>query len=217
MGYIYVLKSPSGKVYIGQTIRSIEERFKEHQLKNSNCRSISGAIQKYGWEKFEKDWYDCLDEDLNKHEKWMINLMETLTPNGYNLIEGGGNGGKRSEETRRKMSKPKNDETKKKISEAKLGILKNDETKKRMSKAHLGTTRTKETKQKISESTKGEKNHKSKKVYQYDLDGNLLGSFGSTEEAGRYLVKGGSKISECARGNPRYKTAGGFKWSYNQI
>lgn len=203
------------KIYIGQTIRPIEVRFKEHQLKKSNCRSISGAIQKYGWEHFETDWYNCLDEDLNKHEKWMVNLMETLSPNGYNLIGGGGNGGKRSEETKQKLRKPKSEETKIKISESKLGISKSEETKKRMRNAHLGTTRTKETKGNISESTKGEKNHKSKKVYQYDLEGNLIGSFGSTKEAGRYLVKGRSQISECARGNPRYKTAGGFKWSYN--
>ena len=31
MGYIYILTSPSGKSYIGQTIRSIEKRFQQHQ------------------------------------------------------------------------------------------------------------------------------------------------------------------------------------------
>jgi group I intron endonuclease len=219
MGYIYILKSPSGKIYIGQTIHSIEERFRQHQLKNSHCRSISSAIQKYGWENFEKDWYDCLDEDLNKHEKWMVKLMGTISPDGYNLMEGGGSGGKRSEEAKQNMRKPRS-------KEAKRNMRKSDETRqkmreaKKMSKAYLGTTRTKETKQKISESTKGENNHKSKRVYQYDLDGNLLGSFGSTEEAERYLIKGGSKISECARGNPRYKTAGvsnGLIIKYNKM
>lgn len=31
MGFLYMLTSPSGKSYIGQTIRPIEERLKEHK------------------------------------------------------------------------------------------------------------------------------------------------------------------------------------------
>ena len=31
MGYIYILTSPSGKSYIGQTTRSIHKRLEEHE------------------------------------------------------------------------------------------------------------------------------------------------------------------------------------------
>jgi group I intron endonuclease len=100
MGYIYMITSPKGKSYIGQTIRSISERFKEHETgKSKDCVAIYSAIQKYGWENFEKEWYECPDKDLNDHEELMIEVLGTLTPGGYNLKGGGGNG-KLSEETR---------------------------------------------------------------------------------------------------------------------
>jgi group I intron endonuclease len=98
MGYIYnATNTINGKGYVGQTIRPIEERLKEHQTGKVGCRAFSGAIKKYGWDAFIIDCYECPDDELNKHEKWMVNLMGTLSPNGYNLREGGGSRGKRSE------------------------------------------------------------------------------------------------------------------------
>lgn len=102
MGFIYMLTSPSGKSYIGQTIRTIEERFKEHQ-KDTRCVYIHKAIKRHGWENFEKDWYECPDEDLNFDEPFLIETMNTLSPNGYNLTEGG-EGGKPSKETLKKRA-----------------------------------------------------------------------------------------------------------------
>ena len=107
MGYIYILTSPIGKSYIGQTTRPIEKRFKAHQLKSSKCLAIYNAIQKYGWDNFEKDWYECPDEDLNFDEELLVREMETLSPSGYNLKEGGGNTGKPCEETRQKQIEAK--------------------------------------------------------------------------------------------------------------
>lgn len=53
MGWIYMITSPSGKSYIGQTIRPIQTRLKEHRTgKSSDCVAIYNAIQKYGWENF---------------------------------------------------------------------------------------------------------------------------------------------------------------------
>ena len=180
-----MLTSPSGKSYIGQTVRPIEERFKRHQRKSSGCVAISGAIKKYGWENFVIDYYEVPDEELNKHERWMVNLMGTLSPDGYNLKEGGGNG-KLSEETKRRQR------------EAQLG-----------EKSYM-FGRTGENHPRFGKT--GEKHHKSKRVYQYDLDGTFIASFGSTGEAGRHLEKNGSHIRTCARGER--KTACGFKWSY---
>ncbi len=234
MGYIYILTSPSGRSYIGQTTRPIEIRFIAHQFKSSPCIAIRNAIQKYGWENFEKDWYECPDEDLNFDEELLIREMETLSPNGYNLKEGGGNG-KLSDEARKKISeaqqgeknhnygKTPSDETKQKSRDKQIGKTLSDKTKQKMRESHIGTSHTDETKQKISESRQGEKHpmygktgeksSRSKKVYQYDSSGNILGSFGSCEEAAREMKKGGSStISRCANG--KIKTAYGFKWSY---
>ena len=105
MGFIYKLThKESGKAYIGQTLRDIHERLKERQLSSSGCRAISGAIQKHGWENFGKEWYEVPDEDLNKHEEMLVALFGTLSPGGYNLVEGGGSTGRPSEETKQKMS-----------------------------------------------------------------------------------------------------------------
>jgi group I intron endonuclease len=227
MGYIYILTSPSGKSYIGQTSRPIQKRFEEHKLESSGCVAISNAVKKYGWDNLVKDWYECPDGELNKHEELMIEVLGTLSPGGYNLKEGGANG-KPSAETKQKMSeaqkgdkgywygkngekhhmygKAHTEETKKKIGEAQ-----------RVDKHHMyGKAHTEETKQKMSESARGEKNHNSKRVYQYDLDGNLLGTFASNGEAVICLKKKNSSlISACARGI--YKTAYGFKWSYTYL
>jgi len=214
MGYIYILTSPSRKSYIGQTSRSIHKRLEEHRTgKSAGCRAIYNAIHFYGWDAFVIDWYYCPDEDLNKHEELMEEVLGTLAPDGYNLRKGGDN---------RKPS----DETKQRISEAKLGILKSEETKQKMSEAQLGEKnhnfgipKSEETKQKMSEAKlgkTGEKHPKSKRVYQYDLDGTFLGSFGSTGEAARHLEKtDGTNISACANG--KLKTAYKFKWSYDMI
>ena len=251
MGYIYILTSPSGKSYVGQTTRDIEERFGEHQEPTSACRAIRNAIQYYGWDRFIADYYECPDGELNKNEKWMVELLGTLSPGGYNLREGGGNRGKHSEESKQKnrdshigkilteehkqkigealvggirteetrqrmreasLGKTLTEETRQRISEAKLGIPLSEETRQKISEALLGRTFTEGHKQKIGEAQRGDKHHSSKRVYQYDLEGNLLGTFGSSGEAARCLEKKyGNKIRECALG--KSKTAYGFRWS----
>jgi group I intron endonuclease len=176
-----MLTSPSGKSYIGQTIQPILKRLGRHQLQSSKCRAILGAINKYGWEKFEKDWYECPDEDLNFDEEMLVEEMGTLAPGGYNLKEGGGSSGKMCEETKKKISesqsgeknhnygKTLSDEIKKKISESQSGEKNHnygkslsEETKKKISKAQTGEnaywygkTRTEETKKKMSKAQSG--------------------------------------------------------------
>ena len=206
----------NGKIYIGQTIRPIHRRLRQHETGESKgCRAIYGAIQKYGWKNFEKDYYECPDEDLNFDEELLVREMGTLSPGGYNLIEGGGSRGKRSEETKRRIGdgnrgKIRSEECKRKNKESQLGEKGN----------RYGIPHTKESIQKMVEATLGENNHASKRVYQYDLDGAFINSFGSSEEAARQL-KGegtyGSSIRACARGKRNYNTAYGFKWSYTKL
>ena len=230
----------NGKVYIGQTTRPIQTRLEEHRAGKIGCRAIYNAIKKYGWGNFEKDYYECPDEDLNFDEDLLVREMGTLSPGGYNLREGGGGNGKMSDESRQNISeakrgekhpmygKTRTDETKQRISEATkgeknhmFGIPKSDEIKKKMSDAlrgekhpMYGKIMCEETKQKQREAKKGDKNKTSKRVYQYTPDDTYIDSFGSCGEAARHLKRkeDGTFIGMCARG--KSKTAYGFKWSY---
>ncbi|AGE48400.1 GIY-YIG catalytic domain-containing endonuclease [Paramecium bursaria Chlorella virus AN69C] len=107
-----------------------------------------------------------------------------------------------------------------------------EESRNKMSEAHKGEKNhlfgkhlSEETKKKLSNANSGEKNHnfgkygeyhnKSKKVYQYNLDGTFIQSFGSCGEAARHIGKRQGHISSCARNE--LKSAFGFKWSYTHL
>ena len=105
MGYIYCITSPSLKQYIGQTKENVEERFKGHQKKSSNCTLLKRAAKKYGWEHMVVEiLVECPDEDLDKNEIECIELYRTLAPEGYNCTTGGETKKEYSEFTRKKMS-----------------------------------------------------------------------------------------------------------------
>ena len=211
MGFIYMLTFPSEKSYIGQTIRDIHKRLEEHQWPNSKCVAVYNAIKKYGWEKVKIDWYEVPNEDLNKHEELMVEVLGTLSPGGYNLREGGGSKGRPSEETKEKISESMTGEKNHMFEKTHT-----EETKQKQREAKIGKTHTTESKKKIKEAMSGDKNHASKKVYKYNLDGTYVGSYGSSGEAAQALGKtDGSNIKRCARG--KRPSAYGFKWSREKL
>jgi group I intron endonuclease len=141
---IYKHTSPSGKSYIGQT-NDYRRRCSWHQT-STGCRRFATAIKKYGWSEFQ---HEILMEGLslgeaNHWESALILEHNTLTPNGYNLTTGGDN-------------KLLSEETKSKISAAKLGKKRgpnkkqfSEETKSKMSSTRLGKIHSDETKYKVS-------------------------------------------------------------------
>jgi group I intron endonuclease len=90
IGIIYKISSPSGKVYVGQTMRSFEERMYKHNHKSSRCTLIKKAIDKYGNEmKYEIIEDNVPQEQLDEREIYWINELHSLAPNGYNCTTGG--------------------------------------------------------------------------------------------------------------------------------
>lgn len=83
----------TGLIYIGQTKKSINIRFKEHCKKSNCCRRLKHSIQKYGKENFDvKIIYICSSlEEMNEKEVFFIKKFNSLHPNGYNLDSGGKN------------------------------------------------------------------------------------------------------------------------------
>lgn len=106
---IYIIENlENGKSYIGQTTRTLEERFREHcgNSKTSVCPKLKNAIKKYTPYCFSMEalWEgDCSQEQLDYLETEFIKHHNTVHPNGYNLTLGG-SGGKHSEETKNLLS-----------------------------------------------------------------------------------------------------------------
>lgn len=80
----------NGKKYVGQTIRPLSERWKDHcRAKDKNY--FHNAIRKYGADNFTREVIDTAEtvEELDEKEIYWIAKLNTLFPNGYNLKEGG--------------------------------------------------------------------------------------------------------------------------------
>ena len=103
-GIIYMLTCRITEMsYIGQTIYSLKKRLSVH-LGTKERHRIQRALHKYGIENFD---IIILHEnvpfkDLNWLEKQCIWIYNTISPNGYNLKDGGKNSIV-SEETRNKL------------------------------------------------------------------------------------------------------------------
>lgn len=133
MGVIYCITFPSGKRYIGQTIRNPQRRFKEHCKCTGNCILLENAIKKYGIDAIRFEVLVEIDNQyLDEYEHKFISFFQTIEPHGYNIRSGGSSGG-HSESSRQRMreqkigeknhnfGKPRTDETKLAISNAKSG------------------------------------------------------------------------------------------------
>ena len=89
-GIIYKITSPSGKVYVGQTIYPFEKRIRQHKSKTSNCTAVKNAINKYGDEmKYEIVEENVPQQHLDEREIYWISHFNSLAPNGYNCTTGG--------------------------------------------------------------------------------------------------------------------------------
>ena len=92
MGLIYMATSPSGKSYIGQTTKTLQERIKNHAkaAKQGSSYAFHNAIRKYGIENISFIILEdgVLDVNLNEREKYYIQKYNTYEE-GYNLTIGG--------------------------------------------------------------------------------------------------------------------------------
>lgn len=100
IGYIYkVTNKINGKIYIGQTIQSVKDRWYRHCGKSGISKAelnthFKRAILKYGKENFTIETIEVCDStELNDREKFYISYYNSYT-NGYNSTIGGQNGSK---------------------------------------------------------------------------------------------------------------------------
>lgn len=99
MGYIYKITNiQTNKCYIGITTKKDPiDRWKSHKYSiryGNGCPLLMNAFKKYGEEAFQFEiLLNCVNEKLYDYEKEYIKIHNTLSPNGYNLHEGGEFGG----------------------------------------------------------------------------------------------------------------------------
>jgi group I intron endonuclease len=97
---IYKITSPSGKVYIGQTI-DIDKRFKTYKgLHCENQTKLYNSLVKYGFSEHIFEIVEqCTIEELNTRERYWQDQYSVLSENGLNCIltETDSKSGKQSE------------------------------------------------------------------------------------------------------------------------
>ena len=212
-GSIYKITNDiNDKAYVGKTLLSIEERFKEHKqdYQKTRCekRPLYNAMNKYGVEHFQISLIEeCPIEILSEREKYWIKELGTYH-NGYNATLGGD--GKRyidydlvislynKYQSIIEVAKEMN------ISKDQAGdILHNNNVS-------------------VLNSSEVLRNKKGKRVNMYDLQNNFLKSFLSLGDAANYLIE--NNLTNCKFGTNRYhisevcrgkrKTAAKFIWKF---
>lgn len=231
----------NGKLYIGQTKNSLNERWELHKRDFEIGRKakypLYCAFAKYGLENFTVEViHDNIDtfEDLDYWEKYYIKTLNTKSPNGYNLTDGGQgiHGYHHTEETKRiigekvkqNANKIYTPERSQKISKANKGKKFSVEHKRKLSviaqqrtgdkNPFFGRTHTDETKHKSALKL-------SKTYYQIDkITGEILNRFECPRDAAEYIqslhiTKASLNsimhgIRMCSEG--RYSNSYGYIW-----
>lgn len=216
-----MIKSPTGKVYVGQSV-NIEKRFLRY--KKGDCSSqiaLFNSLIKYGsinhsFEILE----ECLTNDLNSRERFYQDKYDVLSGNGLNCVLTESNGKLRvySTETIERMS-----------AIAKKRII-SEIRRKHQSNVMKGRKLTDDHKSKISESNKGKDHYWKRgvptsdyqkkraseanfiKINQFTKDMIFIKEWDSLKFAGEILGINPKSISGCIHG--RAKTAGKFIWRH---
>lgn len=211
--YVYMhINKINNKKYIGITSQKPQYRWGKGK-KYKECPRFFKDIAEYGWDNFE---HIILHSDLEyekaeKLEQFYIKKYRTLDEKfGYNIQSGGMKSFSMAEETKQKTSmslkgRTFSKEHKRKISESQMG-----------EKNHMyGKKQSEESKEKIriyniNHPSSG--TFPSKKVNQYDLEGNFIKTWNSMGQIKRELGISHCMISDCCRG--KQKTSGGYIWKY---
>lgn len=172
---IYKITSPSGRIYIGQSINVEKRRSKYSVLDCKSQTRLFASFIKYSFsEHIFEVVEECSEDELNVRERHWQDFYNVLSEGGLNckLTGTDDRSGKVSEDTRKRQSEkkkgvvrgPMSEEQKEKL----RGIRKfakfresyrpmSEETKSKISKAAKGRSLSEETKSKISKAATGKK------------------------------------------------------------
>jgi group I intron endonuclease len=208
----------NGKIYIGQTMESIEMRAGHNGYKYRKCPYFYNAIQKYGWKNFTSEILadNLTREQANELEIEYIKKFNSQNPEiGYNISDGGNT----------------NSVLRKKIYQYSLNgeYIREWESLadarrfygQEIVPMECGRMRSVGYQWSYEKLDKMPPNHNpntgtSKKVYQYNLDGDFIAEYSSMSEAARANGADDPKhISQCC--NNERRSAIGFRWSFERV
>lgn len=207
---IYKITSPSGKVYIGQTIdyeRRMSTYLRSHKSVKGQKKLYNSFI-KYG---VDKHLFNIIEEipkeELNKREIFWI-LKYNSIRKGLNITIGGNNsyGYKMKESTKKKLSE----------SAKKRGSCLTGEGKKRLIEALKNRVFSESHRLKLSSAHSNNKKYKERyesmsiPIVQLGKDFNTIAEFKSMTEAS--IKTGIAEANICRCVNKKRISAGGFYW-----
>lgn len=206
MGFVYkITNSINGKMYIGQTSRDIDVRWREHIRDSSDKPSsvyfslLHCAIRKYGADAFVVECVEeCDDSVLDEREQYWIKHLETRE-NGYNITRGG-QGTLKSDNA--EILKLWNDGMAVKEISAKIGISKQIVSKRlRYQGVQIPDIL-----------SRGNKGNNTRKVVRISFDGKETKVYDSlTEAAEDNNISTGIICMVCSG---ERNTVGGYRWQY---
>jgi group I intron endonuclease len=223
LGFVYMITSPSNRIYVGSTI-NINRRWEDY--KYLMCKSqpkLYRSLIKYGVENhiFEIVWSGNI-KDMLKYES-MIGTYYNVINSGLNCMLPKIND----------LYNTTSDLTRKKMKNAKLGTKISEHTKNALIKSNLGKrkpykSRPLSPEQREKHIIRMTKNNPMKiykhsyevlikgvekrfeKIIQYDMNGNFIKEWNSSKEAAKFYNKNPTCISHCIRG--KVKSSIGFIW-----
>ena len=160
---IYVYIAPNGKKYVGKA-KNFLIRHKQHiyESENEHRKSYNYpfhcAIRKYGIDNFTIKILaeNISDKKIGEYEKFFIKRYKTISPNGYNIAEGGEGGNNMKGKTKEEIDQWKNnlsESVKKTWTDDKRNDISNKY--KGEGNPNYGNHYSEETKKKISDKRKG--------------------------------------------------------------
>jgi len=128
------VNSITDQKYVGKTTKTLDERIKMHKkVMHRSKQYVHRAMVKYGFEKFNWTILEEVSEGLDEREKFWINNLNSLHPNGYNLSRGGEGGDNWSV-----LNRKHTEETKEKIRKKFTGVKFTEERRKHCSEWQIG-------------------------------------------------------------------------------
>lgn len=197
---VYCIKNIyNNKLYIGSTTRAFKYRLDQHllllRLNSHHSCHLQRSWNKYGENSFEYSILEFIEDNniiINREQFWInkydFKMLYNMSPTASSSL-----GIKRTPEQIEKMKKLKPSE------EVKIKI--SNTLKKRYQEGLIPY----------------KQQHKWKKVYQFNKQGELLGVFESPMAASKTLNLDFSHILDCCKKKKKYKSVGGFIFSFDSV